>query len=66
METIEIEITDKKAMKLLMDMEEMHLIRVLKKRSNISSLRTKVQAPMSAAAIDQQLISLRNEWEKGI
>lgn len=66
METIEIEITDKKAMKLLMDLEEMHLIRVLKKRSGISSLRSRIKTPMTAADIDQQLSSLRNEWEKGI
>ncbi|KAA0989336.1 hypothetical protein [Dyadobacter aurulentus] len=46
MHTIEIEITDKKAMKLLMDMEEMHLIKVINKKLNISSLRSKIKAPM--------------------
>jgi hypothetical protein len=66
MQTIEIEITDKKAMKLLMDMEEMRLIKVINKKPDISSLRSKIKAPMSSTEIEQQLNSLRNEWEKGI
>ena len=62
MDTLIIELTNHKAYKLLQDMEELSLIRVLKKTSEkISSLPQKIKTPMTNAEIDDQLKALRNE-----
>nr|WP_295934877.1 hypothetical protein [uncultured Dyadobacter sp.] len=66
MKTIEIEITDTKALKLLMDMEEMNLIKVVRKKATLSALRKQINAPMTNQEIDLQLNSLRNEWKRDI
>jgi len=66
MNTIEIEIKDDKALKLLLDMEEMHLIRVVRNQRPLSELRKQVKSPMSEQEIDSQLNTLRNEWKRGI
>ena len=66
MKTIEIEITDNKAMKLLLDMEEMNLIKVVKKKIKLSALRHQVNYPMNEVEIDKQLNSLRSEWTRDI
>ncbi|RNL55082.1 hypothetical protein [Pedobacter jejuensis] len=62
MDTLIIEVTDKKAYKLLMDLEELHLIKVIKKSSEkLSSIRLKIKSPMDNADIDKQLDQLRDE-----
>ncbi|GGI22529.1 hypothetical protein [Pedobacter mendelii] len=67
MDTLIIEVTDKKAYKLLMDLEELHLIKVIKKSSEkLSSLRLKIKSPMDNADIDKQLNQLRDEWTRDI
>ncbi len=66
MDTIEIEINNPKAMKLLLDMEELNLIKVIKKKVSLSGLRKQVQSPMSEEDINRQLTSLRNEWQRDI
>lgn len=66
MKTIEIEITDDKAMKLLLDMEEMHLIKVIRNQQPLSTLRKQIKSPMTEQEIDSQLNTLRNEWRRDI
>ncbi|MGZ3757175.1 MAG: hypothetical protein ACXVAY_12735 [Mucilaginibacter sp.] len=66
METLLIELTNQKAYKLLKDLEDLDMIKVLKKPSNLSSLRGKVQTKMSSEEIDKQLNILRNEWQRAI
>ncbi|MGV3599904.1 MAG: hypothetical protein ACO1N1_01810 [Dyadobacter fermentans] len=66
MKTIEIEITDDKALKLLLDMEEMHLIRVVRNQEPLSELRKQIKSPMTTQEIDSQLNTLRNEWKRDI
>jgi hypothetical protein len=66
MNILEIELVDQKALKLLQDMEELNLIRVLKKKSSISSLRKQIQTRMSETEIDDQLLSIRSEWKRDI
>ena len=59
MDTLIIQLTDSKALKLLKDMEEMNLIRVLEQPVKISSLRNKIKTKMSNEEIDRQLKSIR-------
>lgn len=67
MSTITIELTNAKAYKLIEDMEELNLIRVLKrKHADISSLRRKIKHRMTKEQIDQQLDSIRKEWQRNI
>ncbi|MET7254084.1 hypothetical protein [Dyadobacter fermentans] len=66
MKTVEIEITDDKALKLLMDMEEMHLIKFVQNRKPLSALRKQIKSPMTEQEIDSQLNALRNEWKRDI
>ncbi len=66
MKTIEIEIIDDKALKLLLDMEEMHLIRVVRNQEPLSELRKQIKSPMTTQEIDSQLNTLRNEWKRDI
>ena len=66
MDTLIIELTNQKAYKLLQDMEELNLIRVLKKPEKLSSLRQKIKVRMSNSDIDNQLNTIRNEWKRDI
>lgn len=66
MDTLVIELTDHKVYKLLQDMEELNLIRVLKKPGKLSSLRQKIKVPMCNADIDKQENAISKEWERGI
>lgn len=66
MKTIEIEITDDKALKLLLDMEKMHLIKVVRNQRPLSKLRKQIKSPMTDQEIDSQLNTLRNEWKRDI
>jgi hypothetical protein len=64
MDTLIIELTNHKAYKLLQDMEELNLIRVLKQPAKLSLLRGKIKTPMSNEDIDKKLSILREEWER--
>lgn len=65
MDTLTVEVTDSKAYKLLESLEELKLIRVLRKKySGISNLRGKIKTRMSDEQIDQQLNEMRNEWQR--
>ena len=66
MEQLVIEITNQKAYKLLRDLEELNIIKVLKEPSNLSALRKKIQTRMTNADIDEQLGKLRDEWARDI
>jgi hypothetical protein len=64
MDTVIIELTNRKAYKLLQDMEELNLIRVLKEPIKLSSLRGQIRTPMSSEQIDKQLNEIRKEWQR--
>jgi len=66
MDTLIIQLTNQKAYKLLEDMEELNLIRVIKKPVQITSLRGLIKTPMSNEEIDKQLSDMRNEWQRDI
>jgi len=64
METLVIELTNSKAYKLLQDMEELNLIKVINKKVKISDLKGKLTSSMSNEEIDAQLKELRGEWQR--
>lgn len=64
METLIIELTNQKAYKLIQDMEELNLIRVLKKHVKLSLLRGKIKTKMSDEDINNRIDKLRKEWER--
>jgi hypothetical protein len=64
METVIVQLTNKKAYKLLEDMEELELIKLLKKSPDTPSLNGMIKTPMSNEDIDKQLNELRNEWQR--
>jgi hypothetical protein len=64
MDTVIIQLTNQKAYKLLEDMEELNLIRILKSPLNLSSLRGIIKTPMSNEEIDKQLSEIRKEWQR--
>ena len=66
MDTLLIELRNSKAYKLLQDMEDLELIRVIKNPAKISSLRTRIQNRLNNEQIDEQLNSIRQEWQRGI
>jgi hypothetical protein len=59
MQTLVIELTNQKAYRLLKELEDLQLIRVVKTPVKMSSLRKKVKTPMVETAIDKQLAELR-------
>lgn len=66
MTTLTIELTSDKALKLLQDLEDLDIIRVIKQPGRLSQLRKQVKTRMSADAIDEQLNNLRKEWQRDI
>jgi len=66
MDTLIIELTNQKAYKLLKELEELHLIRVIKRNVKTSELRNQIKSQMNAEAIDAQLNDLRGEWQRDI
>jgi hypothetical protein len=66
MDTLLIELTNSKAYKLLQDMEELQLIRVLKQPVKLSLLRSKLKIKMSNESIDNQIRLIRKEWQRDI
>lgn len=66
MDTLLIQFTNSKAYKLLQDMEELNLIRVVKQPVKISLLPSRLKTKMSNENIDSQIKSIRNEWQRDI
>jgi hypothetical protein len=66
MDTLIIELTNQKAYKLLKELEELHLIRVIKKNIKTSELRNQIKNQMNEKSIDTQLNDLRGEWQRDI
>ncbi len=66
METYVIELTNQKAYRLLKELEDLNLIRVIKSSTNVSSLRKKIETHMSNEDIDNQLKAIRDEWQRDI
>ncbi|HZY35093.1 MAG TPA: hypothetical protein VFE53_00510 [Mucilaginibacter sp.] len=64
MDTVIIELTNQKAYKLLEDMEELNLIRVIKEPTKLSALRGRIKSQMSNEEIDKQLNDIRDEWQR--
>ncbi len=66
MEKLTIEIRNEKALKFLQSMEDLNLIRVLRKQYTLSSLRKKINVKMNETEIDSQLSAIRKEWKRDI
>jgi hypothetical protein len=66
MTTLTIELTNEKAIKLLQDLEDLNIIRVIKKPAGLSALRSQIKTRMTNEAIDQQIKKLRDEWQRDI
>jgi len=65
MDTLIVEVTNSKVYKLLENLEELKLIRVLNKKSGrISNLRGNIQTRMSNSDIEKQLNEMRKEWQR--
>lgn len=61
-----IEVTNHKAYKLLEDLEDMEIIRVVRKPPLLSQLRGKIHTRISNKDIDKQLDKIRKEWQRDI
>jgi len=66
MTTLTIELTNEKAIKLLQDLEDLNIIRVIKKPAQLSALRGQIKTQMTNESIDQQISELRDEWQRDI
>jgi len=66
MNTLTIELTNEKAYKILKELEELKLIKVIKNSVKASTLRKQIKSPMSSDTIDVQLNDLRSEWQRDI
>ena len=66
MQTILIELKNQKACRLLKELEDLQLIRLVKTSSKLSDLRKQVEIPMSETEIDKHVADLRNEWHRDI
>lgn len=64
METLVIQLTNSKAYKLLLDLEELNLIKVLKTPIKMSLLRGNIKTRMNNDDINSQINSIRNEWQR--
>ena len=74
METLIIILKNNKARKLLQDLEDMEILKIINKpylrtqsgSSNISELKNKISTPMKEDAINRQLEQIRREWQPNI
>jgi hypothetical protein len=64
METVLVQLTNKKAYNLLKDLEELDIIKLIKRSPDIASLRGMIKTPMSNEEIDKQLTELRDERKR--
>jgi len=65
MQTILIELKNQKAYRLLKELEDLQLIRLVKTPSKLSDLRKRIKSPMAETEIDK-LDELRSEWQRDI
>jgi len=66
MTTVTIELRNEKALRLLQDLEDLQIIRVIKNPTKLSALRSKIKTKMSNEVIDKQISDLRGEWQRDI
>ena len=72
METVLVGLKNQKAKKLLKDLEDLNLIELLDKdkehpnNARLSSLKDAINSKMSESEIDNQLQSIRDEWQRDI
>ena len=66
MTTLIIELRNEKALRLLQDLEDLQIIRVIKNPTKLSALRSKIKTKMSNEVIDKQISDLRGEWQRDI
>ena len=70
MDTILIQLTSPKTMKLILELEELHLLRVLKKNISLSTKLSDKYAgklPISIANdLQKHIEQSRNEWDNNI
>lgn len=66
MQTVLVELTNQKAYRLLKELEDLQLIRLIKTPAKVSALRKQITSPMNEATIDKQIAELRNEWHRDI
>lgn len=66
MQTVLVELTNQKAYRLLKELEDLQLIRLIKTPAKLSALRKQITSPMNEATIDKQIAELRNEWHRDI
>lgn len=66
MTTLTIELRNEKALRLLQDLEDLQIIRVIKNPTKLSALRSKIKTKMSNEVIDKQVSDLRGEWQRDI
>ncbi len=64
MERLLIELKHAKAYKLLENMQDLQLIEIIKQPLNVSELKNKIKGKMNNLQIDEQLSSMRNEWQR--
>jgi len=63
MDTVVIQLKNQKAYKLLLDMEELKLIKFVKS-PDAPMLRELIKSPMTNEEIDKQLNEIRHEWQR--
>ncbi len=66
MTTLTIELTNDKAHKLIQDLEDLQIIRVIKNPVKLSDLRKKIKTRMTDDDINNQVKNLRGEWPRDI
>jgi hypothetical protein len=70
METLTIELTNPKALNLLTELAELHLIRFVKKETiskpKLSTLLRSSISPQAADEFNESIQQSRNEWERSI
>ncbi len=69
MDTLLIQLTSQKAAKLIQDLEDLQIIKVLSKNSSKEKLSDKFRGSLKLTDkeynhIQQQLTDMRNEWER--
>ncbi len=71
MDTLLIQLTNQKAAKLIQDLEDLQIIKVLSKGSSKEKLSDKFKGSLNLTDqeyndIQHQLTHMRNEWERNI
>jgi len=68
MNTVTIELTNKHSFKLLQDLEEMHLIKMLQPKTKANKMAKfwSVLSDKTTNDLHQQVKQMRNEWERDI